>query len=98
MEISIHDRDKALAREKDKIDYIHSKLESLERFKHLAKIDVKISTTRKTDNFTHYEIHAQAWCFDAKNHYHAKEEGGDFFELAEKVSAALENQVHKFSK
>lgn len=93
MEITIQDRDKALGRDRQKTDYIQSKFESLERFKHLAKIEIKISTRRKTENFMHYEVHVQGWCVEGRNHYHAKEEGADFFELAEKVCKAIESQV-----
>lgn len=95
MEIIIQDRDKALGREKDKTDYLHNKFEGLERFKEIAKVECQVSTHRKTENFMHYEIHAQAWCSKGKHHYHAKQEGSDFFDIAEKVHAALENQIQK---
>lgn len=95
MEIIIQDRDKALGREKDKIDYIHGKLESLDRFQHVAKIECQIATHRKTDNFMHYAIHVQAWCAHGKHHYHAKQEGSDFFDMSEKITMALENQIQK---
>jgi ribosomal subunit interface protein len=96
MKISIQDRDKSLSTAK--IDYLTGKLEHLEHYKNIATVDVKVSTHHKTEHYNHYDIHAQAFSEHGGHHYHAKEEGGDFFEIAEKVVSALNNQIQKHLK